>query len=272
MATAGLSTKLGVSEPDLFLICVAPFVFVLIFYLAVPHAYPDDKSAVYPQPITWSTGTGKWKGQWGRREMLRCPPAVDALEPIWGTDFYTDDSSICTAAVHAGLITAQEGGTVTIEVLPDHFPYHGTARNGISSRHWMDHWPGSFTFVRGAALSGPAPAVRATGSLQADSWIGQIGREVTLLCPAQFELHTVYGTDVYTADSYICSAAVHAGIIVQRSGGMVTIKLKDGQASYAGSTRNGITSFTNDSHPGSFSFVATPPGTPPPPAASTPTE
>jgi hypothetical protein len=267
MANAGLSTKLEIFEPDQFLMRVAVFSFVFLSYLDIPQAHPHDQSAAHSQSISWSTGTGKWKGQWGRRETLRCPPAEDGLEPVWGTDFYTDDSPVCPAAVHAGLISSAQGGIVTVEVHPDHSPYHGSMRNGIRSRTWMDPWPASFTFVDGEALARRAPAVQATGTLQAESWRGQIGREVTLLCPAQFELHTIYGTDVYTADSYICSAAVHAGVIAQRSGGMVTIKLQNGQASYPGSTKNGITSFTNESYPASFTFVATPRGTPPPPIA-----
>ena len=58
-------------------------------------------SGPVPETITWTTGTGKWKGQWGRRENLLCAPDIK-LEPIWGTGVYTDDSPVCSAAVHAG--------------------------------------------------------------------------------------------------------------------------------------------------------------------------
>ena len=37
---------------------------------------------------------------------------------IYGTDVYTDDSSVCTAAVHDGKITIADGGTVTVEIRP----------------------------------------------------------------------------------------------------------------------------------------------------------
>jgi hypothetical protein len=94
---------------------------------------------------------------------------------------------------------------------------------------------------------------------------------MTFLCPPRFELHSVYGTDTYADDSYICSAGVHAGVITQAAGGMVTIKLLPGQSSYAGSTRHGLTSFSIGSgRPQSFTFVATPSGTPPPPTADSP--
>ena len=248
--------------------------FLLIWWVALSltgfvSLANEPDHAPSPESITWSTGTGKWKEQWGRRETLLCPPDGQ-VEPVWGTDVYTDDSSVCSAAVHAGLISPATGGPVTIEVRPDHSPYHGTTRNGIKSRTWIDPWPGSFTFIWGPALAAPAPAIQATGATRADSWLKQTGRVVTLLCPPKFELHTVYGTDVYTGDSYICSAAAHAGVIKQATGGMLTIKIMEGQISYAGSTRNGITSMSNEAYPGSFIFVVTPPDTPPPPTEATP--
>ena len=64
----------------------------------------------------------------------------------WGEDVYTDDSSVCTAAVHAGVITVVEGGTVTIEIRPGVDSYEGTTRNGIMTRSYPA-WEGSFVVV-----------------------------------------------------------------------------------------------------------------------------
>ena len=44
-----------------------------------------------------------------------CPPEGQAYT-VWGTEIYTDDSSVCTAAVHAGLINFENGGEVFIAV------------------------------------------------------------------------------------------------------------------------------------------------------------
>ena len=134
----------------------------------------------------------------------------------------------------------------------------------------MDPWPGSFTFIWGLALTSPGPAIQASDTLQADTWLGKDGRVVTLLCPAKLELHTIYGTDIYAADSYVCSAAVHAGKITQTAGGLIAIKLMAGQTAYTGSTRNGVTSLSNGAYGGSFLFVEPPPDTPPPPTQDTP--
>lgn len=61
----------------------------------------------------------------------------------------------------------------------------------------------------------------------------------------------VWGTDVYTAESAICAAALHAGVI-RSSGGTVRVIAAPGQASYAGSTRNGVTSEAHGAAPRSF--------------------
>ena len=53
---------------------------------------------------------------------------------------------------------------------------------------------------------------------------------------------SIWGTDVYTNDSPLCVSAVHAGKITLSGGGSVTIEILPGRASYAGSTRNGVTS------------------------------
>ena len=221
-----------------------------------------------PIPVTWTTGTGKWVGFWGRRESIVCP-AGGKLEGAWGTDVYTDDSSICTAAVHAGLISVKDGGVVTIEMRPDVGQYGGSTRSGVRSGDWMEPWTGAYVFVReGARME---PAITATSLTQADSWAGQAGRVVSFQCGPHIELHTVFGTDIYTDDSYVCSAAVHRGLLTQKNGGLVTIQLLSGHTSFGASTRYGVTSLSQDSWQGqSYTFVATPPHTPQPPTAETP--
>ena len=77
---------------------------------------------------------------------FECPP--DGSESaIWGNDIYTADSSICTAAVHAGVITFEKGGTVTIEFRPGRQIYGSTERNGVTS-HTFGEYPRSFVFVK----------------------------------------------------------------------------------------------------------------------------
>lgn len=66
--------------------------------------------------------------------------------PVWGTDVYTADSSVCTAGVHKGMITLEAGGTVRVVMRPGLDIYIGSTRNGVKSDAW-DHWDGSYAFV-----------------------------------------------------------------------------------------------------------------------------
>jgi len=76
--------------------------------------------------------------------MFECPPE-GTRSAVWGSDVYTADSSICTAAVHAGKITLEKGGQVTIEFRPGRSTYGATTRNGVTSYNFGEY-PRSFVF------------------------------------------------------------------------------------------------------------------------------
>ena len=52
----------------------------------------------------------------------------------------------------------------------------------------------------------------------------------------------VWGSDVYTSDSSLPAAAVHAGVLKVGERGIVRVRLAAGQQSYEGSERNGVAS------------------------------
>jgi hypothetical protein len=52
---------------------------------------------------------------------------------VWGTDIYTIDSLISTAAVHAGLLRVGETRFLKLTILPGQTEYHGTTRNGVTT-------------------------------------------------------------------------------------------------------------------------------------------
>jgi hypothetical protein len=94
----------------------------------------------------WATrGVGEQRGQVGLRLSFICP-ANGSPGAVLGTDIYTDDSGICPAAVHAGVISLEQGGTVTIELLGAQQSFTGSTRNGITSVNYGS-WPGAFRFV-----------------------------------------------------------------------------------------------------------------------------
>jgi hypothetical protein len=89
----------------------------------------------------------------------------------------------------------------------------------------------------------------------ASSLRGRLDQDFTYMCPSSGRVGTVYGTDIYTDDSSICSAAVHSGLITARDGGKVIIRIRPGEDSYAGTNRNGVSSDRYGGWRGSFIFL-----------------
>jgi hypothetical protein len=95
----------------------------------------------------WSLNASQYRGQDGLRVSLDCTSGGDpTIYSVWGTGTYTDDSSVCSAGVHAGRITAAEGGTVRIEIAPGMESYEGSEANGVTSLSY-GQWDGSYVFV-----------------------------------------------------------------------------------------------------------------------------
>ena len=65
---------------------------------------------------------------------------------IWGTDIYTSDTHIPTAAVHAGVITVGQTKEVYIKVVQGLSEYAGTTRNGVTTSGYGG-WDLSYQFV-----------------------------------------------------------------------------------------------------------------------------
>lgn len=97
-----------------------------------------------PQGDPWQTTMSGFKV--GERVRHVCPPGGSEYT-VWGGEngVYTDDSSICTAAVHAGLVTLERGGSVTVTKTEGLSDYPGSTHNGVTTREWGS-WPGSFVF------------------------------------------------------------------------------------------------------------------------------
>ena len=63
---------------------------------------------------------------------------------------------------------------------------------------------------------------------------------------------SVYGTDLYTLDSTLATAAVHTGVLKSGETGIVKVTLVEGQNQYRATTRNGITSYEWGQYGGSY--------------------
>jgi hypothetical protein len=70
----------------------------------------------------------------GTTYYFRVTGAADGS--VWGTDVYTGDSALATAAVHAGALKAGETAVVRVTVMPPLGQYHGSVRNGVTSHDY----------------------------------------------------------------------------------------------------------------------------------------
>ena len=156
----------------------------------------------------------------------------------------------------AGLITARDGGVVTIEATGAQPRYRSTRRNGIESRRFGSY-PGSFVFATeedGALLAEPG-FEWIDWRTDASDMRGWDGFHATFACPAGGQARTVWGSETYTDDSSVCTAAVHQGFITFAEGGVVTVEIMPGQLEYASEIRNGVETRSFGSYRGSYRFV-----------------
>ena len=206
---------------------------------------------------------GKYSGLtlFQRSGQATCSCAAGAATgSVWGSDIYTTDSSICGAAVHAGVIPAS-GGKVTVSSAPGCQTYAGTTRNGITTSDW---WPYKDSFYFAGKGDGKCPAPKpaatsapATGDMCPTHFKEVPGlsatTELTCKCDTVRIVGPVWGTDIYTQDSSVCRAAVHAGEI-PATGGTVKAKAAPGCKKYTATNRNGVASSSWGQYDNSFYF------------------
>lgn len=113
------------------------------------HMVPADEpaAAVYLGTANWNVTATDLQGRNYEVFTLVYPPGGTLRDAgdVWGDGIYTDDSSIGLAAVHAGIITLQNGGPVTFEIRPGQESYDSAKRNSVRSSTWAQ-WSGSFVF------------------------------------------------------------------------------------------------------------------------------
>ncbi len=158
---------------------------------------------------------------------LQCTcPANGPNMSIWGTGMYTADSNICTAARHAGAVSTA-GGEVMVSMAPGQNSYQSTQANGISSGQW-NQYGSSFTVTPVMAM-GPEACSTIPSGVDV--------HECT--CAPGAPAGSVWGSDPYTDDSNLCTAARHSGVIGE-NGGLVRAMAVSGLESYRGSAWNGV--------------------------------
>jgi len=164
--------------------------------------------------------------------LMTCScPAQASSGSVWGSGPYTADSNICTAARHAGAI-GTNGGVIQLIERPGQSSYTGSSKNGVETSNW-----GSYGSSYDVLAAGDRPA---TTSLPACSTIPAGVSELACSCAPGVALGSAWGNDPYTADSDICTVALHSGYI-DKDGGDVFVLRVQGLGEYYGATSNGVT-------------------------------
>lgn len=171
-------------------------------------------------------------------------------QPVWGTTVYTDDSALETAAVHAGMLRPGQRGIVKVRVLAGQDHYDGTKQHDIESAAFGRH-PASFRFM-------DASVSRPNRTNQLSSYRDLVGQSIVLPVVGSAS-GEVWGSDVYTDDSSVAAAAVHAGLVNVGDFGFVKVTLLPGQSRYEGTSRYGVTSQAYEQWDGSFRLEPAPP-------------
>lgn len=208
--------------------------------------------------VAWTQNATTIASDLGGEYLYFCPANPNgSLNSVYGHDIYTSDSPICVAAVHLGLFKRGIGGNVKLKILGEQGRFTGSYRNGIQS-YFYGSYPSAYVFLdidSGTELiTNSIPEIRY--SQDATPLVSYQEQVFTFYCGSGIgQTDSIWGTDLYTSDSSICTAAVHAGRITLAGGGVVNIQMKPGAASYLGSTRHGITSQSYGTWSGSFIFV-----------------
>ena len=66
---------------------------------------------------------------------------------------------------------------------------------------------------------------------------------------------SLWGTDIYTLDSTLALAAVHAGLLKPGKTGIVKVRVLGPQVGFLGSIRNGVNSSNYANYPGGYQFL-----------------
>jgi hypothetical protein len=171
-------------------------------------------------------------------------PVVGVISTsVWGSDIYTDNSSVAAAAVHSGLVQVGEFGWVKVVLMPPQPRFDGSPRNGINSRS-IETWEGNSFRLDPA---GQPLVVQLPGGEDASRIVSMDpmrGRQNTsfVVQVVGSTSGPVWGSQIYTDDSLISSAAVHAGLLKVGELGLIKVTIAPGRESYTATEANGVRS------------------------------
>ncbi len=106
-------------------------------------ADPEATTAIAAQADPGSLNA--FQGMIGQKFAFTVTGRTDGS--IFGTDVYTTDSHLATAAVHAGILKVGQTGTVKVLIIPSPAGYAASTRNGVTSNAW-NVYPAAYRFLK----------------------------------------------------------------------------------------------------------------------------
>ncbi|GAA3450902.1 Hsp70 family protein [Dactylosporangium matsuzakiense] len=93
----------------------------------------DETQADEDRPSPdWATTAEEFDEKAGTTIAYHCPNK-GWIGTVYGTGVYTTSSSVCTAAVHDGRITLEDGGRVVIKIIQGQDSYEASLQHGINT-------------------------------------------------------------------------------------------------------------------------------------------
>ena len=177
-------------------------------------------------------------------------PAGGFYRTVFGSGIYGGNSSIGSAAVHAGLISYESGGKVTLVVRRSPVYFMGGKSNGVQS-NVGDRQESAFAFIQDDRLVEVPIEIR--WSMSATGM--PVGTKITATLPPGGKNLFVFGSGPYDMDSAIGAAAVHAGIIDFENGGEVSLEVLPRKPFEIGTEANGVISLNAGDGKTSYRFI-----------------
>ena len=101
-----------------------------------------DRLAAQPDPGSLTA----YANQAGTKLAFSVTGRLDGS--VWGTNVYTLDSALATAAVHAGILKPGQTGLVRVQIVASPPVFTGSALNGVNSGNWGMFPGGAYQFLK----------------------------------------------------------------------------------------------------------------------------
>ena len=119
----------------------------------------------FPDGLTVIKSSGNLTSYRGRNNLILGVLVIGSNSgSLWGTETYTDDSSLAAAVVHMGIAKANQTVLVKVQILPGQESYTGTTQNGITSSNYSSY-SGSYKILDGG------PTIESITQVPADNEI-----------------------------------------------------------------------------------------------------